>query len=246
MDVREELDRMTHEYLAPSPDRKVDQTILQFVSDFVISRLEGDRVLELGVGDQVWTPKLVEIFREVVTVDGSRELLAAMERKLSEKRWTPVCTLFEDYVPERRFDSVIATYVLEHVDDPLRILKLARTRWLHRRGKIAIVVPHALSLHRRLAVKMGLISHPAGLGDTDRRVGHKRCFTCHELASLVVEAGFRIVQEQGMLTKLLPNAQLVGCSEEQLRGMFALGLDMPIDYAAAIFILAEVKRESRA
>ena len=240
-DRKRELDAYRDEYLNPTADREVEQKVEQLVSDFVISRLSGERVLELGVGDQIWTTKLVDRFTEVTTVDGSRELLASMQRKLSGKRWTPVWSLFEDYLPQQRFDTVLATYVLEHVDDPAQILGLARSKWLRDGGRLAVVVPHALSLHRRLGVKMGLISHPGELGDSDWRIGHKRCFTCYELERMIAEADFEIVEQKGMFTKLFPNSMLVHCSDRQLRGMFALGLELPIEYSSAIFVLAETK-----
>lgn len=242
-DRRKQLDMIRDEYLDPSPDRRVDQTILELVSDFVVCRLTGERILELGVGDQVWTPKLMNAFADVTTVDGSAELLAAMQEKLAGepagRRWTPVLSLFEEYQPEQRFDTVLATYVLEHVDSPSLILELARRQWLREGGKLAVVVPNALSLHRRLAVKMGLASHPGELGDTDRRVQHKHCFTCYEMERLVVHAGFRILEKKGMFTKALPNSMLVQCSDEQLRGLFELGLELPVEYSAAICFFAE-------
>lgn len=236
-----ELDAYRHEYLNPPADRQVEQKVEELVSDFVISRLSGERVLELGVGDQIWTPKLLDRFAEVTTVDGARDLLAAMASKLHGKRWTPVWSLFEDYLPQHRFDTVLATYVLEHVGDPSHILGLARNRWLRAGGKLAVVVPHALSLHRRLGVKMGLISYPGELGDSDWRIGHKRCFTCYQLQRMIAEAGLEIVEQRGMFTKLFPNSMLVQCSDEQLRGMFALGLELPIEYSSAIFVLAKTR-----
>jgi 2-polyprenyl-3-methyl-5-hydroxy-6-metoxy-1,4-benzoquinol methylase len=229
------------EYLHPTPDRKVDQKVLDLVSDYVISRLSGDRILELGVGDQVWTPKLLNKCGEVVTVDGSAALLAAMKRKVPEHRWKPVLSLFEEYEPGSRFDTVVATYIIEHVDDPALIFSLARRKWLKDGGKLVVVVPHALSLHRRLAVKMGLAAYPGELGDTDRRMEHKWCFTYSAMEELIVKAGFKILEEKGMFTKLLPNSMLVQCSDAQLRGMFELGLELPIEYSAAIYFLAEAQ-----
>src|SRR5262245_20265361 len=175
------------EYLDPTPDRKVDQKILDLVSDYVISRLSGNRILELGVGDQVWTPKLLNKCGEVVTVDGSAALLAAMGRKVPEHRWKPVLSLFEEYEPDSRFDTVVATYIIEHVDDPALIFSLARRKWLKAGGKLVVVVPDALSLHRRLAVKMGLAAYAAELGDTDRRMEHKWCFTYCAMTELIVK-----------------------------------------------------------
>jgi 2-polyprenyl-3-methyl-5-hydroxy-6-metoxy-1,4-benzoquinol methylase len=236
-----ELEQINAEYLNPTPDRGVDQKILDFVSDFVISRLSGDRILELGVGDQIWTPKLLDKFDDVTSVDGSSGLLAAMQEKLGGKRWTSVCSLFEDYQPERTFDTVLATFVLEHVDNPEQILQLANQCWLKPGGRLAIVVPHALSLHRRLAVKMGLASYCGELGETDRRIGHKHAFTCYGMEKMLVEAGFQIIEQKGMFTKVLPNKMLVPCSDEQLRGLFELGLDLPIEYSTTIYFLAEKK-----
>ncbi len=240
-----ELEQIKDEYLNPTADRGVDQKILDFVSDFVISRLNGDRILELGVGDRIWTPKLVNKFTDVTSIDGSSGLLTAMQEKfagkLEGKCWTPVCSLFEDYQPDQPFDTVLATFVLEHVDNPGLILQMARQNWLKPGGRLAVVVPHALSLHRRLAVKMGIASYPGELGETDRRIGHKHSFTCYEMEKLLVEAGFQIVEQKGMFAKVLPNSMLVSCSNEQLRGLFELGLDLPIEYSTTIYFLAETK-----
>ena len=95
--------------------------------------------------------------------------------------------------------------------------------------------------HRRLAVRMGLASYCGELGETDKRMGHKRCLTWHEMEKLIVDAGFRILERRGMITKVLPNSMLVHCSDEQLRGLFDLGLELPMDYAAAVFFLAEAR-----
>lgn len=240
-----ELEQINTEYLNPTKDRGVDQKILNMISDLVISGLSGESILELGVGDQIWTPKLLQKFADVTSIDGSSGLLAAMEAKLADKphgkRWTPVCSLFEDYQPDQPFDTVLATFVLEHVDNPSLILHLAYHNWLKPGGQLAVVVPHALSLHRRLAVKMGLASYPGELGETDRRIGHKYAFTCYKMEELIVEAGFEIIEQKGMFTKALPNNILVSCSDQQLRGLFELGLDLPIEYSATIYFLAQTK-----
>jgi 2-polyprenyl-3-methyl-5-hydroxy-6-metoxy-1,4-benzoquinol methylase len=241
MDRRKELDKYKNEYLRPTPDRDVDQKLIGLVSDFVISRLTGDRILELGVGEQIWSPKLIDKFPDVTTVDGSEELLAAMQAQLAERPWTPVCSLFEEYQPDERFDTVLAASVLEHVDDPLLVLCRARQEWLRPGGRMVIVVPHALSLHRRLAVKMGMASSPGELGATDRRMGHKHCFTCYEMEKTIVDAGFKIIEKKGMFTKALPNSLLVGCNDEQIRGLFELGLELPIEYSSVIYFQAEMK-----
>lgn len=230
------------EYLNPTLDRTVDEKILELVSEFVIPKVTGGRILELGVGDQIWTPKLVDRFNDVTTVDASSVLLTAMQEKLLGKRWMPVLCMFEEYRPEKSFDTVLATYVLEHVDDPSVIFQLAKRQWLKPGGQLVVVVPHALSLHRRLAVAMDLAPHCGYLGETDRRMGHKHCFSVYEMEKLLIQNDFAIVEKTGMFTKVLPNILLVQCSDAQLRGMFQLGLELPIEYSAAICFIAESRR----
>ena len=90
-DTKADLDRFYDEYIQPTPDRAVDRKLMDFISDYVIGRLEGTRVLELGVGDQIWTSKLVERFPDVTTVDGSARLLeVARQRLQNSSSWTPV------------------------------------------------------------------------------------------------------------------------------------------------------------
>src|ERR1051325_4769735 len=200
-ELRNMLDAPKNVYLRPTPDWVVDQKLIDMAAEFVTARLRGPRVLELGVGAQVWTPSLLRQFEFVTSLDASAELLDAMALTLAGtsegRRWTPVHTYFEDYVPEQRFDTVVATYVLEHVDDPGLVLRRARTLWLRPGGLLAVVVPHALSLHRRLAVKMGIASRPDELGESDRRLGHKHCFTHFEMRRLIEDAGLTVEEQFG-------------------------------------------------
>jgi trans-aconitate methyltransferase len=225
-----------NEYLSPPPDRVVDGRVLQLIADFVIPRVPGSRVLELGVGDRVWTRRLLEHYPDLTTIEGCPELLEAVTRELAPVNWTPIATLFEKYQPDGLFDAVYATGVLEHVEDPATLLSRLRG-WLAPGGHLVVVVPHALSLHRRLGVKMGKLSHVAALAESDHRLGHHCVFTCHELERLLVESGLELVEKKGMLTKLLPNALMEGLTDDQLKGMFELGQELPMEYAANLYYL---------
>lgn len=244
-ELQHELETVKKEYLQPTPDRVVDCKFVELIADFMVPKIKGERILELGVGDQIWTPKLVSRFPHVTSLDGSAELLAEMRTRLDgapgAAHWHPVEVYFEEYVPEQRFDGMFATYVLEHVTDPGLIVRRAHDLWLKPGGLLAIAVPHGLSLHRRLGVKMGMSARPDELGDSDRRMGHKHCFTHDEMHKLIEDSGFEVIEEFGMITKVLPNAMLAHCNDAQLRGLFLLGLDLPIEYSGAIGFIARSK-----
>jgi 2-polyprenyl-3-methyl-5-hydroxy-6-metoxy-1,4-benzoquinol methylase len=227
-----------HQYLGTEPALNVDRYLGSRTANYVLPRLKGKRALELGVGHGAWTAALLTRFSHVTTIERAPELLDALQGTVDADRWTPVCCSFEDFEPTDPFDTVVATYVLEHVSDPLDLLERVR-RWLGGKGRVAITVPNALSLHRRLAAQMGLVKDPAELGETDRKMGHFHCFTPERIEATIQRAGFRILERAGLLAKPLPNPLLANCSEQQLEGLFEVGKQLPMEFAAVLYYLAE-------
>jgi 2-polyprenyl-3-methyl-5-hydroxy-6-metoxy-1,4-benzoquinol methylase len=225
-----------NEYLGSTPAQNVDRFLGSRTANFVIPRLNGNHVLELGVGHGAWTSNLLSRCSRVTTVERVPELLEALRDKTDVGRWTGVCCSFEDFVPSERYDLVVATYVLEHVQEPWTLLTRI-AGWLTDEGRVAIAVPNAKSIHRRLAAKMGLVDDPAELGDADRRLGHYHCFTPERMEAIIVQAGFRIEEKAGLLAKALPNALLAHCSEQQLDGLFEVGKELPMEFAAILYYL---------
>ena len=228
------LKEISREYISPTPARQVDRRILKFVAGYVIERLKEGSVLEMGVGDRVWTPLVLKRFGETSVVDASSELLESLKEFAGLGRIEKYCSLFEDFSPDVSFDNILCTYVLEHVDDPVEILRRAAD-WLNPDGGIHLVIPHALSLHRRLAVLMNLQKSPGDLGDSDRHIGHRRCLTHTELDSLVGEAGLKIVERTGLISKLVPNLLMEKFPDEILDGIVRLGAELPIEYSGTLY-----------
>ena len=83
--------------------------------------------------------------------------------------------MFEDFAPGPVYDAVLALHVMEHVDRP-------RDSWptcaagCAPGGAVVVVVPNRESLHRRLAVRMGLQERLDDLSPRDHLVGHLRVY----------------------------------------------------------------------
>jgi 2-polyprenyl-3-methyl-5-hydroxy-6-metoxy-1,4-benzoquinol methylase len=226
------LERIAMEYQRPDPGRMVDRQFLEWTVDRMLPWIVGPEVLELGFGDDQWTARILARFGRTHIVDAAGNLLERAREKYGS-RVTTYHALFEDFCPDKAFDTIVASYVLEHVEDPVRILTRA-AGWLAPSGHVLIVVPHADSLHRRLAVCMGMQQTTDALGPTDRQMGHRRVYTIARMEEDIRQAGLAVVRRQGSLLKPLPQGMLTGLSKAQLEGLMKLGDEMPMEYASSI------------
>lgn len=219
-------------YLAPDPGRVVDQKVSRYMVEKMLPGLRGPKVLEMGFGDNYWTGPIIEKFGRAYIVDASASLLEKA-RELYGDKVTTYVSLFETFETKEKFDTVLATFVLDHVADHMAVLSQART-WLADGGEVLIMVPHAGSLHRRLAVCMGMQKEETDLGETDIQLVHRRVFTIERLEADLASLGYRVVQKGGMLSKALPQGMMTGFSDEILKGLVELGSSLPMEYAAVL------------
>jgi ubiquinone/menaquinone biosynthesis C-methylase UbiE len=226
------LERIAREYQQPDPGRVVDRRFLDWTVERLLPWIQGPDVLELGFGDDQWTARILARFGRTHIVDAARNLL-----DLAREKYGPSVTvyhsLFEEFSPDKSFDAIVASYVLEHVEDPVQVLTRA-AGWLKPGGHVLIVVPHADSLHRRLAVCMGLQRTTDALGPTDRQMGHRRVYTIAHMEQDVRQAGLTVVRRHGSLLKPLPQGMMTGFSVALLEGFMKLGDEMPMEYASSI------------
>jgi len=226
---RAKLDRIAQEYREPDAGRRVDQKLISLLVGRTIPWLTGPEVLEMGSGDDQWTKRLIEHLGHSHLVDGSRMLIEAARNKYGAKL-TTYHSLFEELEPGKQFDTVLSSLVLEHVEDPVKVLAQA-AGWLKPEGHLVVIVPNALSLHRRLAVAMGLTRAADELGESDVRLGHRWVFTIGRIEADLAKAGLRIVRRAGWLTKPLPQAMMAEFSDALLEGLMKLGDELPREYA---------------
>lgn len=198
----------------------------------------GETCLELGSSEGSGTTYLLQHFEEVVAVEGSGSAAAALRARHSTSRLEVVHALFEDVdLGDRRFDTIVLAHILEHVNDPLAVLRRAKSL-VAREGVLIIDVPNADSLHRQVGVQMGLLQERTDLNAADLSIGHQRVYTPASFKAEAVQAGLTIRECGGMFIKVLSNAQTEAVfDDEQLEALFAVGRDNP-DIAAEIFIIA--------
>ncbi|MFA5828070.1 MAG: class I SAM-dependent methyltransferase [Candidatus Shapirobacteria bacterium] len=200
-------------------------------------------VLELGSFKGDFTKRLLPYFTDITCVEASDEAVSEAERKLRGKVIV-YNSLFETVDLPVKYDNVILTHVLEHIDIPVDLLKKINSKWLSDRGRLFLVCPNANAPSRQIAVKMGLISHNTAITQSESEHGHKISYTFDTLERDVKTAGLKVVYRSGIFFKALANFQWDRLlktdiiSLEYLEGCYQLGQQYP-DLCSSIFLLCE-------
>lgn len=224
-------------YLADLADLDIEEQqqalSMRLVADAVRGR---ERVLEMGYGTGLTVRELGRLGVPIEVLEGSP--LLAREARERHPGLRVHEGMFEAYTPGPVYDAVLALHVAEHVDDPPALFAHVAT-WLRPGGRFVVAVPNAESLHRRLAVSMGLQERLDSLSARDHVLGHQRVYTLDELRRDVESAGLRVVDELGWFIKTLPNAMMLDWDRELLKALFDVSQDLPPSALANIAVVAE-------
>jgi len=234
--------------LEDTPDHKYSYNFdFDVMHSFMIKSFEPffreGNVLELGSLKGDFTKRLFSFFKDITCVEASKNAIELAKQEFGEKIKF-INGLFEEISLPSKYDNIILTHVLEHLDDPIKVLKRINDEWLSENGRFFLVCPNANAASRQIAVKMGLIDHNSAVTDSEIKHGHRITYTFDTLERDVKEAGFRIVHRSGIFFKALANFQWDRIlqtdiiSKEYLEGCFELGQIYP-DLCASIFLLCE-------
>jgi 2-polyprenyl-3-methyl-5-hydroxy-6-metoxy-1,4-benzoquinol methylase/GNAT superfamily N-acetyltransferase len=199
--------------------------------------------LELGSFKGDFTTRLVGRFHDVTCVDASAAAIEEAKNKLGETV-TFIHSTLEALSLSRPYDNVFLTHILEHLDEPVAILKRINDQWLSQRGRLFLVCPNANAPSRQIAVKMGLISHNSAVTPAEAEHGHRRTYSLDTLERDAAAAGLRVIFRSGIFFKALANFQWDRLlktdivTQEYLDGCYKLGQLYP-DLCSSIFLMCE-------
>lgn len=200
-------------------------------------------MLELGSFTGAFTKRLLSHFDDITCVDASDAMIAEA-RKALPASVVLINSTFEGAALPRTYDNILLMHALEHVDDPVGVLKRVNDDWLAEGGRLFLVCPNANAPSRQIAVKMGLISHNAAVTAAESAHGHRRTYAFDTLERDAAAADLRIVYRTGIFFKALANFQWDRLlqtdiiSPQYLEGCFQLGQHYP-DLCSSILVLCE-------
>lgn len=200
-------------------------------------------LLELGSYKGDFTRRFLEHFDDITCVEASDVAIQEAQSRLGDQVQF-IHASFENVSIPKRYDNIVLTHVLEHVDDPVLVLKRINDEWLSDGGRLFLVCPNANAPSRQIAVKMGLISHNTAVTPAEAAHGHRCTYTLDTLERDAVAAGLRVVYRTGIFFKAMANFQwdrLLNTdiiSPAYMEGCYQLGQHYP-DLCASIFLVCE-------
>jgi 2-polyprenyl-3-methyl-5-hydroxy-6-metoxy-1,4-benzoquinol methylase len=213
-----------------------------FKSHFV----EGN-CLELGSSKGDFTKHLTSHFDDIACVEASQEAISISKQKVEVREGSNVMyfnSLFETVELPKKYDNIILTHVLEHIDDPVELLSRIKAEWLSDNGKLFLVCPNANAPSRQIAVKMGLIPNNTAVTPAEAAHGHRITYTLDTLERDARAGGLEISYRSGIFFKALANFQWDKIlhtdivSKEYLDGCYALGQQYP-DLCSSIMLICK-------
>ncbi len=199
--------------------------------------------LELGSFQGNFTRRFLPHFDDITCVEASDEAIEIAKKEFGDKVKF-INSMFETATLPTKYDNIVLTHVLEHIDNPIKVLKRINDEWLSDKGRFFLVCPNANAPSRQIAVKMGLITHNNAVTPAEAEHGHRITYSLDTLERDAKAAGLKVVHRSGIFFKALANFQwdrLLNTdiiSKEYLDGCYQLGQQYP-DLCSSIFLMCE-------
>ena len=202
----------------------------------VFSRfLQPGAILELGPAEGLMTELLHATGEKLTLVEGAETFCRDLAKRFPDA--TVHRSLFEEFETEARFPNIILGHVLEHVADPVAVLRHVQ-RFLAPGGRMLCAVPNARSLHRQAGVLMGHLGFEEDMSPLDVHHGHHRVYTPETFRRDFLAAGLQVEFFGGYWLKPLSNSQIEDhWTPSMIDAFMRLGERYP-DIAAEIFVVA--------
>jgi phospholipid N-methyltransferase len=140
-------------------------------------------------------------------------------------------------------DLVICSALLHEVPSAKVLLDAIRNT-MGTTTRLHINVPSATSMHRQLAVSMGLIEDVKNMSLRNLKLQQHRVYDMNSLLEELTSVGFDITEQGGYFIKPFTHAQMEAISpsldQTILDGLYKLGKDRP-EWSSEIYVEAKLK-----
>jgi SAM-dependent methyltransferase len=200
----------------------------------------GDRVLELGCATGLMTAHLADLGARVTGVDRSGAYLDRARARAGDRATFIRAALaepgWEDLAGDG-FDHILLCNLVHELPDPVDVLTRA-AGLLGPAGLVHLSLQNPDSIHRLVAVEMGLIEDVREVSERGDRFGTLGLWDMDDLARLARGAGLAVVGWEGVMLKPLPNGMMAELPPEVLDGFERAARHLPAHCAMNLLVLS--------
>ncbi|HTI34462.1 MAG TPA: class I SAM-dependent methyltransferase [Miltoncostaea sp.] len=200
----------------------------------------GERVLELGCATGLMTAHLAGQGARVTGVDRSGAYLERARARVGDRAVLVEAVLdapgWEDLTGDG-FDHVLLCNLIHELPDPVGLLRRVAAL-LAPGGLVHLSLQNPDSIHRLVAVEMGLIDDVREVSARGERFGTLGLWGADDLARLAREADLGVVGWEGVMLKPLPNGMMAELPPEVLDGFERAARHLPAHCAMNLLVLA--------
>lgn len=240
----EDLDQYASAYEGSFPYARDNHGVLTAYAKELVNacrRFDSDiEICSLGIGYETVSRSIgthmAEKVKSYTAVEGSKLLIERYRENINfPYEFNLVHDYFETFETDRRFDVIEMGFVLEHVEDPVMIVNRF-SRLLKPGGVICAAVPNALSMHRVLGARAGLLNDLYALSEWDLKLGHKRYFDRDSFLGLFKQLNLDVIRETGLMLKPFSTSQMdmLHLSDAVWNVLFSSG-DLAPNYAYGLY-----------
>ncbi len=198
-----------------------------------------ESLLELGLGHGFTALNFSIYFEKHLILDGSKDIIENFKAKYPSFKSNICETYFEAFQTKERFDLIVMGFILEHVDEPVKIMKYYK-QFLNPKGRMFLSVPNAEVMNRKLGELSGLLEDITELSENDILLGHKRYYTKKTFIDDIHLAELEVISIEGIYLKPFTTKQMISLDlkENIIDSLCKLGVQYP---ELSCGILVEVK-----
>jgi SAM-dependent methyltransferase len=134
-----------------------------------------------------------------------------------------------------RFDHVVLANVAHELGDPVAVLSHVARSLTAEGALVHVSLPNPRSLHRLVAMEMGLIDRLDVLAERNVRFGTRRHYAAGEVLALAAASGLELAAREGVFLKPLPNDAMAALPADVLDGFERAARHLPEHGAMNLF-----------
>ena len=232
---QEQLDASSDKYYY-SQKMTIDNRLRKYLIERCLPYSMGPKVLELGFMDGQWTEKFLSRNYTVDIVEGARK---QYEHAAELYRGNPSVrvfhSLFEDYAPDAKYNTILAGGMIKHLPEPVKFLSTMKN-WLHDEGILLATTPNGSSLHRRVGSYMNLLPTPESLTPADQDVANLRVYNRFTFRHELQQGGWNVLHLKGAALKPVSTEMMAEWSDDLLNALDQVAEEIQ-DYAWYIYAI---------